>query len=68
MKWFVSCITPKKHIGIIQLEASLDLLKPRVEALAPCRCEFKAYEVEEFDDDIPVGKFITAAEAKALGY
>ncbi len=69
MKFFVSCITPERSIGVVQFEAaSEDDMKSQAEKLAPCPCEFRAYVLEEFDADLPVGEFVSAAKAKELGY
>ncbi len=67
-KYFVSCITPTEQIGVVQLEVLPKELKGKVEALAPCPCEFQSYELEEFEADLPVGEFINAAKMNELGY
>lgn len=70
MKYFVSCIIPgQKQVGAIQFEAEdLNEMQQIAEAKAPCRCEFKAWELQEFEGDMPIGEFVDAARLKELGY
>lgn len=68
-KWFVSCIIPgDRQVGVVQLEAEAGDVKDIVERMAPCRCEFQAWCIEKFDDEIPVGEFVDADRLKTLGY
>jgi len=68
-KYFVSCIIPSKQLGAIQLEAEDEAeLKPIVEEMAPERCAFRAYVVDNFDEEIPIGEFVDAKTLKQNGY
>lgn len=67
-KWFISAITPKKQVGIMQFEATEAEYKNIAERLCPVRAEFRAYQIEEFEDGLPIGQFVDAASAKLLGY
>ena len=67
-KWFVSCILPEKQLGAIQFEAEEDDVKTIAEGLAPQRCAFRSYQVEEFDKNIPIGEFVDTQTLKDNGY
>lgn len=68
-KFFVSAIIPgDRQLGIMQFEAeNHQECQEKAEAMCPHLAEFRAYEIEEFDD-IPIDKFITEQELKKLGY
>lgn len=68
-KYFVSAIIPGvKQLGLMQFEATEENYQAKAEELCPEKAEFRAYEVEEFDEGIPIGKFVDAVTAKKLGY
>jgi len=68
-KYFVSAISLDKQLGAMQFEATNDEdCKNIAEKLCPSRAIFKSYLITEFDDEIPVGKFVDAKSLKAMGY
>ena len=69
MKYFVSCALPGKQLGLMQFEASSQAeMQETAEKLSPYKCFFRSYAIEEFDQGLPVGEFVSAAKAKELGY
>ena len=67
-KWFVSCILPGiRPLGLMQFESTANEMQDIAESLAPCRCEFQAYKIPEFEDNVPVGEFVDFETAKGAG-
>jgi len=67
-KWFISAIIPNVgQVGIMQFEATEAEYQGKAEKLCPVRAEFRAYNIEEFED-FPTGQFIDSDSAKKLGY
>lgn len=72
-KWFVSCIIPNvRPIGGMQFEAEddEDTVQNIAEGLNPCEClcSYKAYQIQEFDPEIPIGEFVDSDTLKEHGY
>lgn len=68
-KYFVSCATPEKTLGAIQIEAEdKEDLQKLTEEICPEPAIFRAYEVSKFDDEIPIGVFVPAEKLIELGY
>lgn len=69
LKYFVSAIIPGvRQVGIMQFEATEAEHENKAEELCPVRASFQSYRLEKFDDNLPIGNFIDAAQAKKLGY
>ncbi len=69
LKWFVSCIIPgDRQVGAMQFEAHEADINGIAEKMAPCRAEFRAFELEIFDRGIPIGEFVDAETLKRHGY
>ncbi len=69
LKWFISAILPNdRQVGLMQFEATEDEYKDKAEKLCPVRASFRAYRLEKFDANLPIGKFIDVKQAKKLGY
>jgi hypothetical protein len=68
-KYFISCVSLTKQLGAIQLETeTLEEAQTKSEELCPEPANFKLYEVEEFDSEMPIGEFVSAERMKELGY
>ena len=68
-KWFVSCIIPgDRQVGAMQFEADEADVQKIAEEMAPCRGEFRAYELEVFDRGLPIGEFVDAETLNRHGY
>ncbi len=69
IKWFVSAIIPNvRQVGIMQFEATEAEHEKKAEELCPVKAGFQSYRLKEFDDNLPVGEFIDAEQAKKFGY
>lgn len=68
IKWFISAIIPNVgQVGMMQFEATEAEYQDKAEGLCPLKAEFRAYNIQEFED-FPVGEFIDCNAAKKLGY
>jgi hypothetical protein len=70
MKFFVSAIIPGvQQVGAMQFEAANEAECQQIsESLCPTRAAFRAYELQEFEEGLPVGTFVEAKQLKELGY
>ena len=67
-KYFISCIDEEKQVGAMQLEADENEYQKVAEQLCPQRAIFRAYEIQEFESDMPVSQFVSVSKMKELGY
>ena len=69
MKYFISCAVPNRKIGDIQMECdNLEEMKTKAEKMCPEKCFFKSYELEEFEEEMPINEFVTMSQMIELGY
>ncbi len=67
-KYFISCVQPDRQLGAIQFECDESEVQDKSKAMCPEPAIFRAYEVAEFDEGIPLDEFVPADKMKELGY
>ncbi len=67
-KYFISCITPTKQLGAMQFECTEDEVQQKSMKMCPEPAEFRAYEIPEFEENMPIDEFVPTDKMKQLGY
>lgn len=67
-KYFISCIDDEKQVGAMQFEADENEYQQIAEKKCPQRAIFRAYEISEFEPDMPVNQFVSSSKMKDIGY
>ncbi len=67
-KYFISCALPCRKLGAIQIECEETEVQQKSKDMCPQPAYFRAYEVTDFNDKMPIDEFVPIDKMEELGY